>query len=171
MHFHTQAEGVGTAAEGILALSPDGTLLGGNRAAIQALKIAAADWGHLQWSDISPQPLTQLLAQGQQSEALHALPLHSGRSVYARLVLSNKELLARTSRAPAPVFIPNPLPQAPQADALALMDTGDERWRAAAERARRVLDKGIALLVQGESGVGKELFARALHDSSARMFC
>ena len=168
LHFHTQAEGVGTAAEGILALSPDGTLLGGNRAAIQALKIAAADWGHLQWSDISPQPLTQLLAQGQQSEALHALLLHSGRSVYARLMLSNRELSARSSRTPAPVFIPNPQPQAPQADALAQLDTGDERWRTAAERARRVLDKGIALLVQGESGVGKELFARALHDSSAR---
>jgi transcriptional regulator with PAS, ATPase and Fis domain len=51
---------------------------------------------------------------------------------------------------------------------LAALDTGDTRWRASADKARKVLDKGIPILIQGESGVGKELFARALHDSSAR---
>ena len=35
-------------------------------------------------------------------------------------------------------------------------------------RARRVIDKPIALLLQGESGVGKELFARACHGSGER---
>jgi transcriptional regulator with PAS, ATPase and Fis domain len=35
-------------------------------------------------------------------------------------------------------------------------------------RARRVVDKPIAVLLQGESGVGKEVFARACHRSSAR---
>ena len=185
LHFHTQAAGVGTAGEGMLALSPDGTVLGGNRAAMQALKIAAADWGHLPWSDISPLSLSQLLAQGQHpSDTVHALPLHSGRTMYARLVLPNKELLPRGRRAIEPVFNqktftvntpPDASPDAPpyalssvSPDALAQLDTGDERWRLAAERARRTLGKGIALLVQGESGVGKELFARALHDSSER---
>jgi transcriptional regulator with PAS, ATPase and Fis domain len=57
---------------------------------------------------------------------------------------------------------------APPDDALAGLDTGDERWRNAADKARRVLDKPIPVLIQGESGVGKEYFARAMHDSSAR---
>ena len=56
----------------------------------------------------------------------------------------------------------------PQQDALALLDTGDARWRAAADKARRVVGKPIAVLVQGESGVGKEVFARALHASGPR---
>ncbi|MFG5777237.1 sigma-54-dependent Fis family transcriptional regulator [Comamonas sp. J-3] len=169
LHFHTQAEGVGTAAEGILALAPDGTLLGGNRAAMQALKIAAADWGSLQWQDISPMPLNQWLAQGRfPGDAVQALPLHSGRAVFARLVLTDKELQARSLRAPSTAVHPASVPSVGRVDALAQLDTGDERWRTAAERARRVLDKGIALLVQGESGVGKELFARALHESSER---
>ena len=169
LHFHTQAEGVGTAAEGILAMSPDGSLLGGNRAAMQALKIAAADWGSLQWHDISPLPLSQLLAQGRfPGESVQAVPLHSGRAVFARLVLTAKELQTRSLKTPSAATQPAPLSHTARVDALAQLDTGDERWRTAAERARRVLDKGIALLVQGESGVGKELFARALHESSER---
>ena len=54
------------------------------------------------------------------------------------------------------------------ADALATLDTGDGAMLAVIERARRVIDKPIALLLQGESGVGKELFARACHDSGPR---
>ncbi|MEK8026159.1 sigma-54-dependent Fis family transcriptional regulator [Pseudaquabacterium rugosum] len=53
-------------------------------------------------------------------------------------------------------------------DALGRLDTGDATLRAAITRARRVLDKPIALLLQGESGVGKEWFARAVHDSGPR---
>jgi transcriptional regulator with PAS, ATPase and Fis domain len=55
-----------------------------------------------------------------------------------------------------------------QGDALSALDTGDQKWRSAAEKARRVLDKPIPILIQGESGVGKEYFARAVHDSSKR---
>src|SRR5256885_7112201 len=51
-----------------------------------------------------------------------------------------------------------------RSDALARLDTGDARWRTAADKARRVLGKPIALLIQGESGVGKEWFARAAQD-------
>ena len=39
---------------------------------------------------------------------------------------------------------------------------------AAADKARRVVGKSIPLLLCGESGVGKELFAQAVHDSSPR---
>jgi transcriptional regulator with PAS, ATPase and Fis domain len=51
---------------------------------------------------------------------------------------------------------------------LCQLDSGDAQWRSAADKARRVVDKGIALLITGESGVGKELFAQALHQCSQR---
>src|SRR5204863_3198795 len=54
------------------------------------------------------------------------------------------------------------------ADALAALDTGDGAMQAVIGRARRGIDKPIALLLQGESGVGKELFARACHASGPR---
>jgi transcriptional regulator with PAS, ATPase and Fis domain len=60
------------------------------------------------------------------------------------------------------------LPVATPADALANLDTGDLRWRSATDKARRVAGKPIPLLIHGESGVGKELFARAVHDSGPR---
>jgi transcriptional regulator with PAS, ATPase and Fis domain len=55
-----------------------------------------------------------------------------------------------------------------RSDALAALDTGDPGMAAAVQRARRVVDKPIALLLQGESGVGKEVFARATHASGPR---
>jgi transcriptional regulator with PAS, ATPase and Fis domain len=51
---------------------------------------------------------------------------------------------------------------------LAALDTGDAAMRVVTCRARRVIDKPIALLLQGESGVGKELLARACHASGPR---
>ncbi len=45
---------------------------------------------------------------------------------------------------------------------------GDPARDAQLERAVRVLDSGIPVLVLGESGVGKEVFARQLHAASAR---
>ncbi len=53
-------------------------------------------------------------------------------------------------------------------DALAALDLGDAAMRRAVERARRLCDSGIPLLLQGESGAGKETFARAWHASGER---
>ena len=41
-------------------------------------------------------------------------------------------------------------------DALAALDTGDAVMQAAIARARKVMDKPIPLLLQGESGVGNQ---------------
>ena len=53
-------------------------------------------------------------------------------------------------------------------DALSRCDTGDALWQRAAAQARRLLHTPVPLLVLGESGVGKEVFARACHDSGPR---
>jgi transcriptional regulator with PAS, ATPase and Fis domain len=56
----------------------------------------------------------------------------------------------------------------PPADALAVLDTGDAVFQTAITRARKLMGKPIAILLQGESGVGKEVFARAAHRSGPR---
>ena len=64
--------------------------------------------------------------------------------------------------------VPAPTRHNPIRDKLAMLDTSDARMRAAIERARKVLGKPIPLLLLGESGVGKELFVRAMHESGPR---
>ncbi|MCK6390642.1 MAG: sigma 54-interacting transcriptional regulator [Azonexus sp.] len=48
------------------------------------------------------------------------------------------------------------------------LNTGDPVMQQAIARARRLLGRDIPLIVQGESGVGKELFAQAFHHESPR---
>jgi len=57
---------------------------------------------------------------------------------------------------------------APTDCALGRLASGDTRVRRAIDRAHCVLNKPIPLLIQGESGVGKDMFAKAFHASSAR---
>jgi sigma-54 dependent transcriptional regulator, acetoin dehydrogenase operon transcriptional activator AcoR len=53
-------------------------------------------------------------------------------------------------------------------DVLTALAGADPRMAANVQQARRVVDKGITLLLHGESGTGKEAFAKALHHASAR---
>jgi transcriptional regulator of acetoin/glycerol metabolism len=101
-----------------------------------------------------------------------ATPLGKGLGVLALYVQGSKlhpsaPLLLETCVAPdskdseAVAPPPGPLPL----DGLAL---GDRRMAAAVSRAKRILGRDIPLLVQGETGTGKEVFARAFHRSGPR---
>ncbi|BEV17106.1 sigma 54-interacting transcriptional regulator [Herbaspirillum sp. DW155] len=57
---------------------------------------------------------------------------------------------------------------APRYRDLAQLAAGDALMGALIERGKRLIDRGIAVLILGESGTGKEYLARALHDYSAR---
>jgi transcriptional regulator with PAS, ATPase and Fis domain len=70
---------------------------------------------------------------------------------------------------PRPSLAPRAaVPAGAPADALAALDTGCAQLHAAVTKARKVLDKPIPVLLQGESGVGKEVFAQAMHAASMR---
>lgn len=53
-------------------------------------------------------------------------------------------------------------------DALQAIAGLDPQMQTNAQQALRVLDKGLAILLHGESGSGKEAFAKAMHEASAR---
>ena len=84
--------------------------------------------------------------------------LHDGSTLYVMLHVPQT-----AARLPPVARI-----EAPVADALSDLDTGDAPWRNACDKVRRVLGKPISVLIQGESGVGKEMFARAAHASGPR---
>lgn len=51
---------------------------------------------------------------------------------------------------------------------LAGISLGDTRVAKAVQQAERLLEKNIPLLIHGETGVGKEVFVKALHTASSR---
>lgn len=157
LHFHTLEAGVGTVAESVLALSEDGWVLGANRQAQNSLGLSPLDLGSTQVEQLFDCQLDQILQlANRQNEACFLLHLRNGQSVFAKLHGKTSQIKIHTSKSQA----------APVKDALALLNTGDAKWLTAETKARKIAGKSIPLLILGESGVGKELFAKAVHDSS-----
>ncbi|WP_294738481.1 sigma-54-dependent Fis family transcriptional regulator [uncultured Pseudomonas sp.] len=81
-------------------------------------------------------------------------------------------LLKRPKQAPvqARVFVDSKKPSAPASTAISLktLHFGDARVEKAVRQAERLLEKDIPLLIHGETGVGKEVFVKALHQASSR---
>ncbi len=162
LHLHHQQEGIGTFAEGILAVSEDGWLIGANQAALAQLGLGPGDLGATPLQRIFDIRPGELLAWGRRhpGQALR-VGLHRGGQLFVQF---------QGDAAPIPVAaeprtsLARPVP----GDALSPLDTGDAQLAAAIAKARRVLDKPIPLVLHGESGVGKELFAQAIHAASAR---
>ncbi len=164
LHLHPQLEGIGTVAEGIVALSGDAWLVGANSNALALLGLAARDLGATQLVHTLDVGLDDLLNRHRRRPGQATLVhLHKGGVVYVLVQAAPSSIAA----VPA-AFKSGANPVSTLPDALARLSTGDARWLSAADKARRIAGKPIALLIQGESGVGKELFARATHDSGPR---
>ena len=154
--LHARPEGIGSIAQGMLVFSHDGWLVGANRRGLELLQMPPAAIGTTTWEQLFACDWSALLdRQARPSERPFALHSPDGHAWYAQV---RAKTGVRAGPSPAP----------PAANALARLDTGDTGWRRTAEKALRVCDKDIPILLTGESGVGKELFARAVHDSSAR---
>jgi len=168
LRLHAQAEGLGTVTEGLVALSEDGWITGATTAALELLGLGRGDIGAATVERVFGTDLHRLLAQGPA-----ARPLHRGGGaapLWGRLEPGHTLRHAVAVRAAAPATpVETAWRPVAAADALAALDLGDATLRAAIAKARKLVDKpAIALLLQGESGVGKEVFAQALHASGAR---
>jgi transcriptional regulator of acetoin/glycerol metabolism len=162
VRVHAQPEGLGSLAEGLIALADDGWITGADAAARALLGLRATDIGACAIDDVLQPGVQALWAWARQGGHLpHRVHRRDGSLLWLRAQAGRaaplSPLRARPAAGPAAC-----------ADALAALDSGDGAMHAAVERARRVLDKPIALLLHGESGTGKEMFARAVHACSAR---
>jgi transcriptional regulator of acetoin/glycerol metabolism len=198
LHFHSRVEFIDTLMGGILAVGEDGKLLGANRSALDLLALSPAGLRMNCVESLFGLSLPQLLDQARSaSTGPLTLTLANGLQLHARLqlnwplarptmsLLPSGEAAAGAGAAEAPTALLRPsAPPVPSvlvprrerprgADAEALPDlswlqTGDAQMEALATRLRRVADRDISVLILGETGSGKEVLARAVHQESSR---
>ncbi len=163
VRLHPRPEGIGSVTEGLLALSDEGWIIGANAAAMAMLGLPRDAVGAVTVERALAIDLPTLLAgAGRSGRAIRPLRRSDGSMLSVRVDMGRGVVCAARPGAAAA------RERSPAADALDALCTGDGAMQAVIGRARRVIDKPIALLLQGESGVGKELFARACHASGPR---
>jgi transcriptional regulator of acetoin/glycerol metabolism len=149
VRLHTDVAVLGTAREGVLVFR-DRVLVAANRYGLALL--------NLDWSTLG-QRTYRALFPTEQSVGTNALLLRdpAGRQIHARQ--------PERVRPHLPPTTPKTEPVPAKSGSTHFFDT---HGQARLARAVRLLDAGVPLLVQGETGTGKEVFARAAHAASAR---
>lgn len=165
LHFHVRPEFIGTLWEGFAMFSADGELIGINRSGQFQLGLNLNHHSlimqSVQFEQLFELSLPALLRQCAGGDGvIFPLRLNNGARIYARVEA------AQTPYKPA-TYMPTAV-QRTSAASLDMLNSGDAQIEMAVRQIKQVLSKGIPILIQGETGVGKELFARATHDSSIR---
>lgn len=153
----------------MLAVDTSGTVIGHtHRARLMLGKGRDTDWPLTQdCSDLLGMPVGMLL-----NTSVNSLPdwLASGSGHYASLELAHsgeKRFVSAVPPARQPlrsrISGARPLPPS-----LAALNGGDEMLQQQLHRASRLLASSLPLVLQGETGSGKEYFARAFHLASDR---
>jgi transcriptional regulator of acetoin/glycerol metabolism len=186
--FHERPEYVGSLQEGLVAVTPEGKLVGANSIARDWMGRRLECGGGASFAELFRQGLGKVVERAMSSsDALIRLGLRDGSELHVQLRSLRPRFSAfggasasetpggNTLEAKVLQSVPSSAPsgsaRAPAADGpitLHELATGDAGIGRAVDRARRILGKDIPLLVQGESGVGKELFAQAFHNSGPR---
>jgi transcriptional regulator of acetoin/glycerol metabolism len=157
LRFHLQAESVGLFSEGLLAFDGEGRICAVNQSALNLLgQIRGGLLGQPveAFFDCS---LDELLGRASaNASASWPLRTRDGRGLFAVL---------RGQPRSVPVPAPQPLPERPRLPGICL---GDAALQNDFRKALRVFERDVPLLINGETGSGKEAFAKAVHHASLR---
>ena len=188
LHFHSRPEFVYTLHEGKLAVGDDGRILAANRSALFQLGLHSMDEiRSRRIEDLFQTSLADML-QRSASSSFHPVVTYRANAALrffavARRPASDADAPTGTAssvgssitipplRAPARGVAARPMTgvvAAPSATSASTTTSTfeDPRLIAQLDTARRVIARRTPVLLCGETGSGKEVFARALHDAS-----
>ncbi|WP_460133700.1 sigma-54-dependent Fis family transcriptional regulator [Pseudomonas sp. S1_E04] len=156
LRFHLQAESVGLFSEGLLAFDGEGRICALNQSALNLLGQVRSGLLGQPVEALFDCTLDQLLGRAS-ANATASWPLRTrdGRHVFAAL------------RGQAH-SVPAPLAKAPEPPRLPGICLGDPALQSDFRKALRVFERDVPLLINGETGTGKEAFAKAVHQGSQR---
>lgn len=163
VHFHVRPEFIGTLWEGVALFDAQGQLHAINRSGQFQFGLPLdqdiLSARRIRFEDIFDESWTAFKQRGLSSDILFPLHLRNGARLYARASANQTAMVSS-----------KPVPLAPRESAasLELLDSGDPQLKTAIAQVKQVLNREIPILVLGETGAGKELFSRAIHDASAR---
>ncbi|KFJ91822.1 sigma-54-dependent Fis family transcriptional regulator [Ectopseudomonas oleovorans] len=158
LSFNTSLDNLDSPWAGLVVFDEQGHVVSANRRADNLLGQSLTYGAIEQLFDV---PLQQLLNQPDGQP--FSLRTSSHFRFHARV---------RRPARPAPIqprdFRPQATQSTPQEPQLHTLSAGDARMDKAVRQAERLLEKDIPILVQGETGAGKEVFVKALHQASSR---
>jgi len=181
LHFHSRPEFVYTLHEGKLAVDDDGSILAANRSALFQLGLSSMDEIRSRRIDDLFQTSLEDMLQRSLSSSFHPVVTYRANAALrffavarrpassaASSVVPITSSVAAALATPPVVATGKPAPR-PLSGRPALQDKPtfkDARLLAHLETARRVIARRTPVLLWGETGSGKEVFARATHDAS-----
>ena len=159
LRFHLQAESVGLFSEGLLAFDGEGRISAVNQSALNLL-------GHIRGGLVGKPvdnffdcSLDELLSRASvNASASWPLRTRDGRGLFA-------VLRGQARSVPVPLVPARKIEERPPLAGICL---GDEGLQADFRKALRVFERDVPLLINGETGSGKEAFAKAVHQASQR---
>lgn len=180
LHFHSRPEFVYTLHEGRLAVSDDGHILAANRSALFQLGLTSvADIRSRRIEDLFQSSLDDMV-QRSITSSFHPVVTYRANAAHRFFAVARRpaELADMPPGGPGrPALAPPVGPQGSGRPALArpapagrgtgtVATFADPRLASALNTARRVIARQTPILLCGETGSGKEVFARAVHDAS-----
>lgn len=167
LRFHNRPEFVGTLHEGAIALSTEGKVLAASRGALFQLGFSSPD-------EIAGRDIGELfnvtfpgLVDSSVRRAFHPVPIFEVRNS-ARFFAVVYQPVATNGLRRAPRSLPGQGASQQAPTALDTVQFGDPVMAAHVATARRIAERNVATVLLGETGTGKEVFARAMHLSGPR---
>jgi transcriptional regulator of acetoin/glycerol metabolism len=162
LRFHSRSEFLSTLGEGAIAFDADGKILAVNRSAVFQLNLESPQ-------QIVGQPIQQLFTTSLGSllkhAHSHAFPIREtqhGKRFFATLQPpKNSRALTADAKLDDNNYPGN-------TDSLQALHFDEPRMKRNVETALKLIERDIPCMLLGETGSGKEMFARALHQASSR---
>ncbi|MEX3951052.1 sigma-54-dependent Fis family transcriptional regulator [Paraburkholderia sp. EG287B] len=180
VHFHTRPEFVNTLHAGKLTIDGSGLVLGANRSALFQLGFATlAEIAGKRITDLFNATLEDLVARSVHS-SFHPVAVYRAHAPNRFFAVAQAPLRQPQAGADARAVAraQEPKAAAPRASVAPResarhaggprVEFGDAQLASQLSLGERVIDRGIAVFVHGETGAGKDVFANALHAASAR---
>lgn len=158
--FNTNLDNIDSQWSGLIVFNEEGTIISANR---RAELLLACDLALANISQIFDCPLRALKNQPEMLPM--QLRTHGRHQMHAMIKRPSEQ------RIQAVDFRQQQAPPTRAPDGLITLDQigyGDEQVKRCVRQAERIIEKDIPILIHGETGVGKEVFVKALHQHSSR---